>query len=101
MSDADLVLKLLPRDRTAADYKPPLLIAPSGKILYAVAWEKWFRGVQVSSTIEYLHAYSMRDAKRIFKRSKPRLPGVRYRIVAAAPAVGFHVNDNHGESLEA
>lgn len=70
-------------------------------ILYAVASEKpvgYGRNRTWIPEIVYCHAVDAAHARWIFT-SDPHHRGAR--IVAIAPAVGYHVNDEHGEQLSA
>lgn len=69
----------------------------SGKYLYAVAYEVYRRGVLVRGDIEYLHAEDTLHAGNQFKLAHPNRN--THHIVGVAPAIGFFVEDNHGEVL--
>jgi len=74
-----------------------------GQTLYAVAYERLnARGDITSTDVHYLHADDVRHAEVCFRsaHSKQCLAG-RIHIAAVGPAIGFHVEDNHGEILHA
>lgn len=78
--------------------------ASNGKILYAVAFMKRMRSRRTGRLfwkpgfIEYCHAADEVEARLTIVRTS--LPS-RIEVVAAAPAIGHFVNDNHGEKLSA
>lgn len=73
------------------------------KQLYAVAYEKYRKDRKKgcyrlsSADIEYMHADSPAHARNQFCYSHPNR--VTHRVVAVGPALGFFVEDNHGEKL--
>jgi hypothetical protein len=75
---------------------PPL---GEGKpVLYGVAWERhvFVNGQWVSKRgILYLHATNQANAKFRFLATRD----ASYKIVAAAPVIGYFVKDNKGEKL--
>ncbi len=76
---------------------PILTINSEGKILYAICAEKVYRRTgNVAADIIYVHAADDGEARWIFGQDRD-FRG--FRIVAVAPAIGFHVADNHGEKL--
>lgn len=78
-------------------------MAEEKKQLYAVAYERYRRckrkGVLrlASADIEYMHADSTAHARNQFCYSHPNRR--THRIVAVGPALGYFVQDNHGEKL--
>lgn len=67
----------------------------SGRPLYAIAFNikrgrHWF-----PHPVEYVHAEDAATARNIAIRSFKE----QIDIIAVAPAIGFHVADNHGERL--
>lgn len=70
--------------------------------LYAIAWEKRTRaGVVLDCGHDYLHAESAGHAKAQYLRGLAPEERRGRHIVEVAPAVGFHVHDNHGDKLSA
>ena len=68
----------------------------TGKILYSIAWEKYENG-KILPQLDYTHATDAGDAWKQFYGSIGALHC--RKIVAIAPAVGFHVHDSHGDKL--
>lgn len=68
-----------------------------GKTLYAICAEKHNRRTgAIVPQILHVHADSEGEARWIFSQDSAHR---RYKIIAVAPAVGFHVADEHGEQL--
>lgn len=74
-----------------------VLLKSNGLILYAVCWEYIVRGKIEHNDIDYVHAKSAHDAKLQFFRGKRYT--WRFNIVACAPAVGVHAQDDNGDKL--
>lgn len=49
--------------------------------------------------IEHVHAPTVQQAKIVFWSGIHPSKHARVKVIEAAPAVGFHVLDNHGERL--
>lgn len=82
--------------RRADDIPEPSRIVSHG--IYAIAVERFNRlGVPVNVSIEYVTADDPVHAKAQFRVAEPNPR--RSRIVAVGPAIGFYVNDEHGEQL--
>jgi len=78
---------------------PVLSFNDEGKILYAICAERRHKRTgYVIPQIIHVHASNEGEARWIFGQDPDQK---HYRIVAVAPAVGFHVADNHGEMLVA
>lgn len=74
-----------------------LSVNAEGKTLYGICAEKRNRRTgKVRTQIIHVHAESEGEARWIFGQDPDQK---RYRIIAVAPAVGFHVADEHGEQL--
>lgn len=73
------------------------------KQLYAIAIERYrkIRGryVLLAARVEYLHADSISHARNQYCYSHPNRR--THRVVAVGPALGYFVEDNHGEVLSA
>jgi hypothetical protein len=68
-----------------------------GKPLYAIAFNiRGKDGQWHPHAVEYVHAHDAPTARNIVIRS---FKGRQLDIIAAAPAIGFFVEDNHGEVL--
>lgn len=76
------------------------LMNEKGETLYCACLEFWasFQGKWVAET-KYLHAKDTGEARAKITIAYPRRDLVR--IVGVAPAIGFHVEDDHGERLRA
>ncbi len=74
-----------------------------GETLYGVVTEKWIKRngnrhfEWVPNGIVYVHAMDAAMAKFAYLQSA----SLGTRVIACAPAVGFHVEDEHGEKLRA
>jgi len=83
-------------ERQAADIPEPSRLIAHG--LYAIAVERYNRqGWPISVSIEYVQASDTAHARAQFRVAEPNPR--RSRIVAVGPAIGFFVEDNHGEKL--
>ncbi len=83
-------------ERRAADIPEPSRLIAHG--VYAIAVERYNRkGFPVNVSIEYVQADDPAHAKAQFRVAEPNPR--RSRIVAVGPAIGFYVNDEHGEQL--
>ncbi len=69
----------------------------NGHILYAVAFSILKRGQWHAHPVEYVHAPDALSAKSNVIRSYKE----PIDIIAVGPAIGFFVEDNHGEVLSA
>jgi hypothetical protein len=69
----------------------------AGHPLYAIALNVFKRGKWHAHPVEYLHAPDAVTAKNLVIRSFKE----RIDIIAVGPAIGFFVEDNHGEVLSA
>ena len=72
-----------------------------GETLYAISWCRRAPSVEGGwrlMPVEYCHAPDDGRARAIFAASHN---GRRDKVIAIAPAVGFFVDDNHGEKLTA
>jgi hypothetical protein len=67
-----------------------------GEILYAIASERFFRGTWRVQGITHVHAKDIAAARFTFLAGEQ---GRRVRIVACGPAIGYHVEDAHGDVL--
>ena len=83
--------------RRQADIRGPSKLTKHG--LYAVAVERIDRRGNVHPAIEYLKADSTPHARAQFCLSEPNRRTCR--IVGVAPAIGYFVDDNHGDKLTA
>ena len=72
---------------------------PSGKFLYAIAYEYRVRVGVWKPDIIYLHAKDDGDARIQFFQSESQVKWRHMRIVGIAPVIGFHVNDSKGDNL--
>lgn len=75
----------------------------NGKTLYAIACEKVVihkrtKRRKIIVDIIHVHAESSSEAAWIFGQDGDYK---RYNIIAVGPAIGFFVEDNHGEILHA
>jgi hypothetical protein len=68
-----------------------------GKILYAIAEERWTGRLWVPNGITNVHAIDQANARFIYLQTKEK----DCRYVAIAPVIGYHVEDSHGERLRA
>lgn len=85
-------------ERRAADIPEPSRLTSHG--IYAIAVERFNRqGWPVNVSVEYVKADDAAHAKAQFRVAEPNPR--RSRIVAVGPAIGFFVEDNHGEQLSA
>lgn len=73
-----------------------LVTNEEGKILYAICAERSNRRGQVLPTILHVHASNEGEARWIFGQDADHR---KFRIIAVAPVIGFHVADNHGDVL--
>jgi hypothetical protein len=69
-----------------------------GRPLYAIAFNIKKNGRWCPHPVEYVHAQDQATARNIAIRS---FPNNQIDIIAVAPAIGFFVEDNHGEKLSA
>ncbi len=69
-----------------------------GRPLYAIAFNIKKNGRWCPHPVEYVHAPDQATARNIAIRSFPKF---QIDIIAVAPAIGFFVEDNHGEKLSA
>lgn len=70
----------------------------SKKPLYCVAVEIFNReSVLVKTSLEYIHADDTANAKYLFRQTAPNTH--RFRIVAVAPVIGYHVDSSSGNKL--
>lgn len=68
----------------------------TGKVLYSIAWMKLENGKLVKQ-LDYTHASDRGDAWKQFMGS---LQSQKCRkVIAIAPAIGYHVHDSHGDKL--
>lgn len=72
-----------------------LTINSEGKILYAIAEERFDGRIWVPNGFQYVHGLDVANAKFIYESTRDR----HCRALAIAPAVGYHVKDSHGEEL--
>ena len=83
-------------ERKAADVAEPSRLIAHG--IYAIAVERYNRqGWPTSVSIEYVEADDEAHARAQFRVAEPNPR--RSRIVAVGPAIGFYVEDSHGEKL--
>jgi hypothetical protein len=68
----------------------------TGKILYSIAWER-YEGGKILPQLDYTHAADAGDAWKQFYSSIGALHC--RKIIAIAPAIGYHVDDSHGDKL--
>lgn len=79
------------------------MINSKGETFYGVVSEKWCQRPGnrhfewVPNEICYVHAMDAAMAKFSYLQNA----GINTRVIACAPAIGFHVEDNHGEKLRA
>jgi hypothetical protein len=70
------------------------------KILYVAAMEFIGHDGSVRPRLRYMHATSSRSAELSFRHSHSRaLMAGRARIIAVAPVVGYHAQDDNGDIL--
>lgn len=78
---------------------PVLTMNAEGKILYAIVAEcvtVKHRKRYVKIDTIYTHAETEGEARFLFSQDPDY---GRHRIIAVAPAIGYHVADNHGDRL--
>lgn len=68
------------------------------RVLYAVVYNRWINGQWDAAPIFYTHAECAAEAWNKAQRMNGRY---HVQMVAAAPTVGYFVEDNHGEKLSA
>ena len=86
----------VPCTRGTCSFRASLILEKwNKKPLYAVAIERW-NGRAWIAEMHHTHANSDTEA-----RAQCSHLGGRYRIVSAAPVVGWFVEDAHGEKLSA
>lgn len=75
----------------------------SNRQLYAICYAVLGPKRQVKETkFEYMHADSRVQAERSFRAGHSRaLINRRIAVIEVGPALGFHVEDDHGEVLRA
>lgn len=73
-----------------------LTVNSEGKMLYAIYAERRSRRGNVDPQILHVHAKNEGEARWIFSQDSDYR---KYIIIAVAPAVGFFVEDNHGDIL--
>lgn len=74
-------------------------MAKRKRILYAIAYEIYRPNGEIEPRIEYSHGESAGLVKFNFGMHLPK--GLDVRVIDVAPAVGYHVLDNHADKLKA
>lgn len=70
----------------------------TGELFYCVAYERYRVGHWLPE-MAYVHAHNSSQAELLVRQSEPE--GSYIRIIGAAPAIGYHVEDKHGLILRA
>lgn len=72
---------------------------PSGKLLFAIAYEyRVTMGVWAPAML-YVHAVDAADARVQYLQSEYLENQKHMRLVGIAPVIGYFVHDNHGDKL--
>ncbi len=87
---------------TTREERARLPMAQDGKALYGICYEYWSREtMRWEADIMYCLAIDEGDARVQYLRAPQPAHASRLRLVAIAPAIGYHVTDDHGEKLAA
>lgn len=85
---------------TTQEERAKMPMARNGKALYAICYEWWpAKGYPLTADIMYCLATDEGDARFQYMHAPLPKTSAGARIVALAPAIGYHVIDDHGEKL--